>query len=97
VIPPEAWAGGIVAAVAIGAFAGLAPAIRAASVSPTETLRTGLMATSMQPPSIHVDLRCDPGVAEAADRMLDRLDSVIGDDALTGLRAVLRTLVSAVP
>ncbi len=40
VIPPEAWAGGIVAAVTIGAFAGLAPAIRAASVSPTEALRT---------------------------------------------------------
>lgn len=39
-IPPEAWAGGIVAAVTIGAFAGLAPAIRAASVSPTEALRT---------------------------------------------------------
>src|SRR5215207_5905395 len=32
VIPPEAWAGGIVAAIAIGAFAGLAPAIRAAGV-----------------------------------------------------------------
>jgi hypothetical protein len=55
------------------------------------------MATSMQPPWIHVDLRCDPGVAEAADRTVDRLDSVIGEDALTGLRAVLRTLVSAVP
>jgi hypothetical protein len=55
------------------------------------------MATSMQPPSIHVNLRCDPGVVEAADGMLDRLDSVIGEDALTGLRAVLRTLVSAVP
>jgi hypothetical protein len=55
------------------------------------------MATSTQPPSIHVDLRCDPGVVEAADRTLDRLDSVIGEDALTGLRAVLRTLVSAVP
>jgi putative ABC transport system permease protein len=40
VIPPEAWAGGIVAAVTIGAFAGLAPAIRAAGVSPTEALRT---------------------------------------------------------
>jgi hypothetical protein len=51
----------------------------------------------MQPPSIHGDLRCDPGVVEAADRMLDRLDSVIREDALTGLRAVLRTLVSAVP
>jgi hypothetical protein len=33
------------------------------------------MPTLMQPPSIHVDLRCDPGVVEAADRMLDRLDS----------------------
>lgn len=40
VIPPEAWAGGIVAALTIGAVAGLAPAIRAASVSPTEALRT---------------------------------------------------------
>jgi len=40
VIPPEAWAGGIAAALTIGAFAGLAPAIRAASVSPTEALRT---------------------------------------------------------
>ena len=39
------------------------------------------MATSMQQPSVHVDLRCDPGVAEAADRMLDRLDPVIGEDA----------------
>ena len=54
------------------------------------------MATSIQRPSIHDDLRCDPGVVEAANRM-DRLDSVIGEDALTGLRAVLRTLVSAVP
>ena len=40
VIPPEAWAGGIVAALTIGAVAGLAPAIRAAGVSPTEALRT---------------------------------------------------------
>jgi putative ABC transport system permease protein len=40
VIPPEAWAGGIVAALTIGGLAGLAPAIRAASVSPTEALRT---------------------------------------------------------
>jgi hypothetical protein len=55
------------------------------------------MATSIQPPSIHVDLRCDPGVVDAADRMLGRLDSVSGEDALTGLRAVLSTLVSAVP
>jgi hypothetical protein len=54
------------------------------------------MTTSTQPPSIHVDLRCDPGVVEAADRTLDRVDSVIGEAALTGLRAVLRTLVSGV-
>jgi putative ABC transport system permease protein len=40
VIPPEAWAGGIVSALLIGAVAGLAPAIRAAGVSPTEALRT---------------------------------------------------------
>ena len=30
VIPPEAWAGGLTAALAIGAIAGLLPAIRAA-------------------------------------------------------------------
>jgi putative ABC transport system permease protein len=40
VIPTEAWAGGILAAVAIGAIAGLLPAIRAARLSPTEALRT---------------------------------------------------------
>jgi putative ABC transport system permease protein len=40
VIPPEAWGGGIAAAVAIGALAGLFPALRAARVSPTEALRT---------------------------------------------------------
>jgi putative ABC transport system permease protein len=40
VIPAEAWAGGIAAAVAIGAIAGLLPAIRAARLSPTEALRT---------------------------------------------------------
>jgi putative ABC transport system permease protein len=40
VIPPLAWAGGIGAAVAIGALAGLLPAIRAARLSPTEALRT---------------------------------------------------------
>lgn len=40
VVPTTAWAGGIVAAVFIGAVAGLLPAIRAARLSPTEALRT---------------------------------------------------------
>jgi putative ABC transport system permease protein len=40
VIPTEAWAGGIAAAILIGAIAGLMPAIRAARLSPTEALRT---------------------------------------------------------
>ena len=40
VIPTTAWAGGLVAAVMIGAIAGLLPAIRAARMSPTEALRT---------------------------------------------------------
>jgi putative ABC transport system permease protein len=38
VIPPQAWAGGLAAAVIIGALAGLLPAIRAARLSPTEAL-----------------------------------------------------------
>jgi len=38
VIPPEAWAGGIGAALLIGALAGLLPAIRAARLSPTQAL-----------------------------------------------------------
>ena len=38
VIPPEAWAGGLGAALLIGALAGLLPAIRAARLSPTEAL-----------------------------------------------------------
>jgi putative ABC transport system permease protein len=38
VIPPEAWAGGLAAAILIGALAGLLPAIRAARLSPTEAL-----------------------------------------------------------
>jgi putative ABC transport system permease protein len=36
VIPPEAWAGGLAAALLIGALAGLLPAVRAARLSPTE-------------------------------------------------------------
>jgi putative ABC transport system permease protein len=40
VIPPDAWAGGLAAAVIIGALAGLLPAIRAARLSPTQALLT---------------------------------------------------------
>jgi putative ABC transport system permease protein len=40
VIPLEAWAGGLGAALLIGAFAGLLPAIRAARLSPTQALWT---------------------------------------------------------
>jgi putative ABC transport system permease protein len=40
VIPPLAWGGGFAAALAIGAVAGLLPAIRAARLSPTQALRT---------------------------------------------------------
>jgi putative ABC transport system permease protein len=40
VVPTTAWAGGLTAAIAIGAIAGLLPAIRAARLSPTEALRT---------------------------------------------------------
>jgi putative ABC transport system permease protein len=40
VIPPEAWAGGLAAAIVIGAIAGLLPAIRAARLSPTQALWT---------------------------------------------------------
>jgi putative ABC transport system permease protein len=39
-IPTSAWAGGLAAALLIGALAGLLPAIRAARMSPTEALRT---------------------------------------------------------
>jgi putative ABC transport system permease protein len=38
VIPPEAWAGGLGAAIVIGAAAGLLPALRAARLSPTQAL-----------------------------------------------------------
>jgi len=40
VIPATAWAGGLAAALLIGAIAGMLPAIRAARMSPTEALRT---------------------------------------------------------
>ena len=40
VVPTTAWAGGLAAALLIGAIAGLLPAIRAAQLSPTEALRT---------------------------------------------------------
>ena len=40
VIPPQAWAGGLAAAIIIGALAGLLPAIRAARLSPTAALWT---------------------------------------------------------
>jgi putative ABC transport system permease protein len=40
VIPPQAWAGGLAAAIIIGALAGLLPAIRAARLSPTQALLT---------------------------------------------------------
>jgi len=39
-VPPLAWAGGLGAAIVIGAVAGLLPALRAARMQPTEALRT---------------------------------------------------------
>jgi putative ABC transport system permease protein len=39
VVPTTAWAGGLAAAILIGAVAGLLPAMRAARMSPTEALR----------------------------------------------------------
>jgi putative ABC transport system permease protein len=38
VVPAQAWAGGLTAAVMIGALAGLLPAVRAARLSPTQAL-----------------------------------------------------------
>jgi putative ABC transport system permease protein len=40
VIPTQAWLGGIVSAILIGAFAGLMPAVRASRMPPTVALRT---------------------------------------------------------
>jgi putative ABC transport system permease protein len=40
VVPPLAWGGGLAAAMAIGAIAGLLPALRAARMQPTEALRS---------------------------------------------------------
>jgi putative ABC transport system permease protein len=40
VIPIEAWSGGIAAAILIGAFAGLMPAVRASRMPPSVALRT---------------------------------------------------------
>jgi len=40
VIPAQAWAGGLAAAIAIGALAGLLPALRAARLNPTQALWT---------------------------------------------------------
>jgi putative ABC transport system permease protein len=40
VIPPDAWASGLAAAILIGALAGLLPAVRAARLSPTQALWT---------------------------------------------------------
>jgi putative ABC transport system permease protein len=37
-VPAETWAGGFAAALTIGAFAGLLPALRAARMSPTQAL-----------------------------------------------------------
>jgi len=39
-VPAAAWAGGFAAALAIGAVAGLLPALHAARLSPTDALRT---------------------------------------------------------
>jgi putative ABC transport system permease protein len=40
IIPPQAWASGLAAAVVTGALAGLLPVIRAARLSPTQALLT---------------------------------------------------------
>jgi putative ABC transport system permease protein len=38
VIPAQAWAGGLIAALVIGALAGLVPALKAARLAPTQAL-----------------------------------------------------------
>jgi putative ABC transport system permease protein len=38
VIPAQAWAGGLAAAIIVDALAGVVPAIRAAGLSPTQAL-----------------------------------------------------------
>ena len=40
VVPPLAWAGGVAAALILGALAGVLPAMQAARLSPTDALRT---------------------------------------------------------
>jgi putative ABC transport system permease protein len=40
VVPTLAWAGGLGSSIAIGAVAGVLPALRAARLAPTDALRT---------------------------------------------------------
>ena len=46
VVPTLGWAGGLGAALVIGAIAGLLPALRAARLSPTEALRVRRLAAA---------------------------------------------------